>query len=146
MSQFHTASTKKWFESHCWLGLSTRQPRQNWPINSILLRRSVEWEIVLLVLLVPMTPFHNVRGFVFPSLKPRNLTPRMSLLSYWYRKRSDHLTPFLRFFSLVWSGMKERRPIYFLINLFLWYFWIISTEIRLFSFFIHQPHRLARVG
>lgn len=119
----------------------------------ILLSGSVEREFVsftvtrsIQFLGGPMTPFHNVRGFVFPSLKPRNLTPRMSLLSYWYRKRSDHLTPFLRFFSLRWSEMKERRPIYLLINLFLWYFWIKSMEIRLFPLFIHQPHRLARVG
>lgn len=94
-----SVSRKTWFESHCWLGRSKCQPLQNWPINFILPSGSVGRELLfvssqLTFLLMrsmqflrgTMTTLNNVRGFVFPSLKLRNITPRISLLSYHSEK------------------------------------------------------------
>ena len=100
----------------------------------ILLSGSVERESVLLVysqlsfynltiqfLRGPMTPFHNVRGFMFPSLKPRDLTPRMSLLSYQYRK--GLIIWHLFFVAFRWCELKWKKRV---LSIF-WLFYFFGT-------------------
>ena len=115
-----SVSRKTWFESHWWLGLRKCQPRQNWPINFILPSESVSSQLTFLLtrsmqfLRGTMTSLKNVRGFVFPSLKLRDITPRISLLSYQFRKGLIILHFFLFLFAdLSWN---ERTASYLSFN------------------------------
>ena len=57
---------------------------------------------------------YDARGFVFLSPKQRNITTRMSLLSYQYQKRLDYMTSFVCLFSLMQAKIEEVHPIYLL--------------------------------